>query len=146
MARVAFIDLWGGAGALGSYDWHINHSDEADGGRQINVTRTVLSSPTTGYIRQIGDVAPQVFHLTGTILDQAQHDAMWGYYNESNGLGAGPQRTIHWRDQFGDTYEVWFTIFKPVRHRAGKNPRGTTPENTLVTWTYDVELEVIRKV
>jgi hypothetical protein len=147
MAHVTFIDLWGGAGALGTYQWHIGHDAEQDAGsRQINVSRTVLTNPNKGWIRQIGEVTPQIFHLTGTILDQAQHDKLWDYFNESNGLGAGPQRTIHFRDQLADEYEVWFTAYKPIRQRTVRNPRGTTPDNRLVYWTYDVELEVIRKV
>lgn len=145
MARNQFIDLWGGGGAQGTYNWHINHAEEDEYSRRITVERTATTDGM-GAVRQIGEVSPYTLRWKGTILQKVQYDKMWAYFNESNGLGAGPRRTIHLVDQLGIRYEGWFSSFNPIRHRVAMNPRGSTTEEKLVTWTYDLEFEVVRIV
>lgn len=145
MARNQLIDLWGGAGAQGTYSWAINHSEEDEYSRRITVDRTATTDGI-GAVRQIGSVSPYTLRWKGTILQKSQLDKMWAYFNESNGLGAGPRRTVHVIDQLGIRYECWFTSFNPIRHRVMSNPRGTTADERLVTWSYDLEFEVIRIV
>jgi hypothetical protein len=145
VARNQFIDLWGGAGAQGTYNWPINHAEEDARSRQITVERTATTDGI-GFVRQLGAVSPYTLRWKGTILDKSQHDKMMAYFDESNGLGSGPRRTVHLVDQLGIRYEGWFTMFNPIRVRTSSNPRGTTPEERMVYWTYDMEFEVVRIV
>lgn len=145
MARVQFIDLWGSTGALGTYNWPINHNEEDEGGRDVSIERTATTNGTS-FVRQIGEVSPEIFRWKGTILQTAQFDKFEAYFAESNGLGAGPRRTIHLVDQLARRFEVWFNSWKPIRHRAARNPRGGSADEKLVYWTYSVEFEVVRRV
>jgi len=145
MARVQFIDLWGGAGALGTYNWPINHNEEDEGGLELSIERTATTNGTS-FIRQIGEVSPETLRWKGAILQKAQKDMFDSFFAESNGLGSGPRRTIHLVDQLAQRAEVWFTSWKPLRHRASRNPRGSTADEKLVYWTYSAEFEVVRRV
>lgn len=142
MARDQLIDLLGGG--IGTYSFHINHSDEEQMGRSASVQRTAPVGGM-GFIYQIGDSGPMTIHWKGTILDRAQVQAMWNYYNVCNGFN-GNRRTIHLVDFTGARFEVLFTSFLPIRIRATSNPRGTTPDEKLYYYTYDATFDVINIV
>lgn len=145
MPRVQLIDVWNGAGALGTYNFHINHSEEDEFGVKVSYQRTATTAGV-GFVRQMGEPQPAIFRLKGTILQRVQYQEMWSYWYEANGAAVGPARTLHFVDQLSARFEVLFTAFNPIRHRAGLNPRGATPNEKLVYWTYEMELEVIRDI
>lgn len=152
MARVKLIDLAnltpradGAPGNFGEYSFHINHSEEEEFGVSTSYTRT---APTggVGFVRQMGDPQPALRRLKGTILDRDQYQQLWYFWFEANGQGAGPARTLHFIDQLGARFEVFFTSFNPIAHRTAHNPRGDTADEKLIYWTYDLELDVARVI
>lgn len=142
MARDQLIDVQ--AGGIGTYSFHINHSDEEQMGRSASVQRTAPVAGV-GFIYQLGDSGPLSIHWKGTILDHAQVQAMWSYYDICNGFTTN-RRTIHLVDFTAARFEVLFTSFLPIRVRAVNNPRGTTPAEKLYYYTYDATFDVINVV
>lgn len=143
MARVKFIDVLDGG--IGEYPWAINHEAEEEFGAALSITRTAPTSGV-GFVRQLGDPQPLLRRLKGTILDRSQYEKMWSYFFICTGLGPGPQRTIHFVDQLGASFEGLITVFNPIAVRASNNPRGQTADEKLVYWTYDLTFEVINVV
>jgi hypothetical protein len=121
-------------GGLGSYDWHVNHDEEEDGGKNREIT---LSANTSGLglVRQQGAPDPFTFKLSGAILHQDQYTKFWRYFD------ACQSRTIFWRDFTGDEYEVVITSFTPRRIRGQNTADPTIPHHF---WRYTMELQVLR--
>lgn len=125
------------AGLMGSidnpYTFHINHSDEDAIDQSRNLTRTAV---TTGpqFVLQQGESSPRILRYSGTIMDQAQLDAMQAYYN------ACATRTIFFLDVQNIEYEVLILRFAPQRKRTLQNPRDIT---LLWYWSYTLEMEII---
>lgn len=143
--RCKFIDVWGGTGAQGTYEWPINHAEEEPSARTLNIER---SSPTSGvgFVRQVGDPSPIVRQLKGTILQRTQRQKFDTFFEICAGLGPGPQRTIHFMDQLAGRFEVLITSWLPTAHRAAVNPRGATADERLIYWTYDLTMEVLNTI
>jgi hypothetical protein len=118
------------------YDWPINHEAEQNGGR----SRAVDSSQNidgTRTIQSQGELEPLKFTFTGTILDQAQHDALWAWVAKCE------TQTIHLRDFAGDEYEGIIDTFQPIRVRVAQNPRQPTKP---WKWTYTMSFTVVKVV
>lgn len=121
------------------YTWSINHSEEADAtGKDRGITYGG-NTGGTGLVAQQGDSGPLEFHLTGSVLQEEQHDAFIDWYNRCE------DRTIYWTDMAGDEYEVQITSYKPTRKRTIKNPRGGSKAQ-LWYWKYEMVLRVIRVI
>lgn len=138
MAREQLRD---GAGLLATYVWDINHTAEQAQVNSINLTRTALTTGV-GYVRQQGSPAPSEHHWTGTILTQAQYDAMLAYYRACAGIGT-PPRTVFLTDYVGVENEILIVGFSPTRTATARNPRGVGLMGRLTYWTYDFAFEVI---
>lgn len=128
--RNRFTDNLNGA----TYDWPVNHSEEERMGKERAVSH---GAPTgnLGLVRQQGESQPMVLQLSGVIFHQAQHDAMWAWFEKCE------SRTVDFTDFAGDTYEVLITGFMPQRKRTLGNPRDKTIP--LHYWTYSLTMEVL---
>lgn len=125
-----------------SYDWHINHSDEDQHGKQRNIEHTGITGGFTGgsigLVRQQGAASPTLLSYSGTIFHAAQYAAMWDYFQRCE------SRSIHFRDFEGHEYEVQIVAFEPKRQRTLKNPRDSSIP--LHYWTYSIRMEVLRVI
>lgn len=121
------------AGLLGTYVFEVNHSEEQapDQGRSID-HQAVTTGPR--FVIQQGTSNPLTLKFSGTILTQAQLDAMQSYYD------ACSTRTVFFRDFTGVEFEVIVTRFDYLRKRTLSNPRAPLLKHY---WTYDLEMEVI---
>lgn len=123
-----------------TYEWHVNHSEEQELGKERSIEHTGLSggflSGSTGVVRQVGLDSPMVLSFTGTIFHAAQHQEMIDWFQLCR------TQTVEFRDFTGDEYEVLITSFKPIRKRTLRNPRD--PSIPLHYWTYTITMEVIR--
>jgi hypothetical protein len=119
-----------------TYDWHINHAEEEEGGRAREIT---LSGNTSGLglVRQQGAQQPLTLRWAGAILHREQFVAMWHWF------GLCELRTIFLRDFHGDEYEVVITNFDPSRVR-GRNPQD--PSIPLHYWKYTIEMQVLQVI
>jgi hypothetical protein len=116
------------------YDWHVNHDTEEENGRDRQITHSARTDGM-GLVRQQGFQEPFTFRYTGVILHLAQFEAMWHFYQLCE------SRTIHFRDFYGDTYEVLITTFNTQRVR-GRN--FNDPAIPLHYYRYTIEMEVIQ--
>lgn len=119
------------------YNWHVNHSEEGDFGKKRNIESTA-NTANVGLVQQQGSDEPLVLRLTGTILHQAQFDAMKSYFNLSR------TQSIIFKDFAGDEYEVSITDWTPKRVRTIRNPKDTSIR--LHYWTYSLEMRVLRVI
>lgn len=124
------------AGVVSNYDWPLNHSEEDQFGKQRSIEHSAPTA-TTGLIRQQGADSPMILSLSGTILRETHYQAMWEWWKLSE------TQTIYFHDFAGDSYEVIFTTFQPVRHRTIRNPQDFT-NAPYHFWRYRMELEVVR--
>src|SRR4051794_29567892 len=132
MPREQFRDAAGLMGAIPNpYSFEINHSDEEAIDQNLNLARQAV---TTGpkFVLQSGEASPAVLRYTGTILTQAQYNAMQAYYEASQ------TRTIFFRDVNGLELEVLILRYAPQRKRTVYNPREPT---LLWYWNYTLEME-----
>lgn len=116
------------------YDWHINHSEEA----QFGKTRQINNGANTGYaglIMQQGDDEPMVLELSGTILHLAQHQAFVRWFAICR------DQSIHFIDFAADRYVVIITAYNPVRQRTLSNPRDDSMR--LHYYTYTLRMQVL---
>lgn len=121
-------------GILDTYQFAINHTDESSNEQTRTVTRTA-NTAGTGFVRQQSASSPPVRKWTGTILEQAQYDAMQNYYR------ACSTRTVFFTDFTGVEEEVVITSFNPTRKRTQRNFRD--PSIPLHYWTYEIVMEVV---
>lgn len=130
--RNRFIDWFDGR----TYDWHLNHETEEEGGRATNIS---LGGNTSGFglIRQQGAAEPLTLRYSGSILHKAQFQEMWRFFERSR------VRTIYFRDFTGDEYEVSITSFRPMRKRGENHTDTTIPHHY---WTYTLEMQVLRVI
>ena len=121
-----------------TYTWAINHESENDATGQ---ERSISYGGTSGgrTIAQQGNSKPLEFHLSGSVLSEAQHEAFIDWYNRCE------NRTIYWTDPAGDQYEVQITTYNPTRQRTIKNPKGGA-KNQLWYWRYELSMRVIRVI
>lgn len=123
-----------------TYEWHINHSEEQEFGKERSIEHTGLSggfsTGSTGVVRQVGIDAPMALQLTGTIFHQAQHDEMIAWFSLCR------TQTIEFKDFAGNEYEVLILSYKPTRKRTLRNPRDASIP--LHYWTYTITMEVVR--
>lgn len=122
-----------GAAVLSTYEFAINHWTEQPDEQRRNVQRT---APTggTGFVRQQGDSSPRVLKYGGTIMTQAQYDAMQSYYEACN------TRTVFFRNYQGVENEVLITAFSARQEPVLYNSRAPSLSHV---WRYDLEMEVI---
>lgn len=128
--RNKFIDP---AGNRATYEWAINHNEEADLGK----TRSQEINPNTadtGFVVQQNDSSPLTLQLQGTILEKAQLDEMVEWYKLCD------SQTIHFEDFAGERYEVLITSFKPTRTRTIRNPQDFA---NAPYWFWRYELEMV---
>lgn len=124
------------AAVLSTYDWAINHSEEEARDQKRNLERTTTTNGM-GFVRQQGEVSPDILRFKGTILARDQLDKMQAFYDLCN------TQTIFFRDFEGDDFEVLITSFNPIRVRTSLNPRDPTIPYHF--WRYTIEMEVIRE-
>lgn len=122
-----------GASILSEYEFAINHWTEQPDDQRRSIQRTAPTSGT-GFVRQQGDSSPQVLKYGGTIMTQAQKDAMQAYYEACN------TRTVFFREYTGVEHEVVITGFSVTRVPVLWNSRDTSLKHI---WRYDLEMEVI---
>lgn len=120
-------------GLLATYVFEINHSTEDANDRRREVQRSA-NTAGTGFVRQQGATSPDVKKWSGTILTQAQLDAMNAYF------AACSTRTVFFRDYTGVEWEIVITGFSTTRVPTLRNPRDPT---LLHYWHYTIEFEVI---
>lgn len=135
MARNIFTDP---SGDRPAYSWAINHSDEAEFGKERTIEHSA-NTGNTGLIKQQNDDSPLVMQLNGTILSQAQHVEFIEWWKICK------NHTIFFEDFAGDEYEVVITAYKPTRQRTIRNPRDYA-NAPLWYWKYELKLEVIRVI
>lgn len=121
-------------GALPTYQWAVNHSEESANEQTRNIEDTA-NTAGTGYVRQQGTSSPEIRRWSGTILTKAQHDAMQDYY------AACSSRTIFLTDFTGEEREVVITGFNVTRKPTLRNPRDASIP--FHYWTYELTMEVI---
>lgn len=131
MPREQFRDA---ASILSTYQFAINHYTEDGLDFSRSVERTAV---TTGpaFVLQQGEVTKGTFRYSGTILQQAQFDAMKAYFD------ACQNRTVFFADFTGTEYEVLITRFNPKRVACAHNPQD--PSIPFHYYTYDLEMEII---
>jgi hypothetical protein len=120
------------------YVWEVNHNEEEDFGRTVNLDLSAPTGDNTDFIRQEGQQEPLSFRFAGDILTQTQYNAMWFFYTLCRA------HTIYFEDVTGAMWEVTITSFKPKRVRASRNPRaaaGTVQSHYI--WSYTIEMQVI---
>lgn len=125
------------ANVVAQYVWAINHKEEDGAAFQRQLERTTTTDGV-GFVRQQGSASPQIRRYKGTILAQAQYDAMKSYYDLCE------TQTIYFRDFQDGEFEVLITLFNPVRKYTIQNPRD--PSIPFHYWTYDIEMEVINEL
>lgn len=135
MTRVPnqFIDP---AGNVSTFNWPINHKAENTGGKERNIQHGA-NTANVGLIKQQSDDSPMVLEYTGRILEEAQNEAFWEWYELSD------SQTIYFYDFAGAQYEVQITSYKPIRVGVAKNPRGGTT-NPYHVYDYTIRMEVYR--
>lgn len=125
------------SGALPTYQWQVNHSDEEAVTRSRNIDATAPTS-NVGLVMQQGSDGPLTFRFTGTILHAQQFAMMRAYYDLTQ------RETVIFTDFTGDEYEVVISSFTPLRKRTLRNPRDLSIP--LHYWTYTIEIMVIRVI
>lgn len=118
-----------------SYDWEINHSDEAAVEKERQIEHGA-NTANTGMVKQQAGTTPMVLQLQGTILHEAQLVEMLAWFELCE------DQTIHFTDFAGDKYEVIITKFNPTRHRTIRNPRDFA-NAPYWYWKYEMEMEVV---
>jgi hypothetical protein len=121
-------------GGLGTYTFHVNHTDEDAYGTGRNIDVTANTSGNIA-VRQQGDTEALIFNLQGTILHEVQYQTMVDFARLTRA------QSVLYRDFVGDTYEVLVQSFKVQRKRTLRNPRdGSIP---LHYYTYTLQLHAI---
>lgn len=131
MARTPnrFIDP---AGVLADYLWAINHLEEEETGKERPIDNT-SNTANVGLVKQQGGTTPYTLRFSGTILQHAQLQAFWQWFELCE------TQTIYFRDFDGQEYEAQITSFKPKRVRVGRNPREPS---LLAKWEYTMEMQI----
>lgn len=132
MARPRFRDS-ATVNPLATYEWEVGHNEESSGLMTYNLERTAVTTGV-GYVRQQGAPTPKTLDFSGSILTQAQYDAMVNYYK------ACETRTIFYRDVDNTEYEVLITSFNPTRIRVAFNSRSP---GLLWKWKYQITMEIL---
>jgi hypothetical protein len=120
-----------------SYTWHLNHDEEDSLGKTRNITRTAptgIAGGNVGMVKQQADDGPLLLKLSGKILQRAQLQAFWDWYETCQ------THTIYFTDFDGNKFEVQITSFLPKRVRVVHNPGDESMP--LHYWTYQMEMEV----
>jgi len=120
------------------YDWHVNHDEEDELGKTRSISRAGLTS-NVGMVRQQAEDGPLVLRYRGKILDRAQFQQMWAWFQLSR------TQTILFTDFDGQQFEVQITSFTPKRVRKLTSPQRD-PSTPLHYWEYGIEMEVYRLV
>lgn len=141
MSRVELRDML--PGGLGNYQFAINHDEEDAFGTTLAVEKTASTSGVS-FIRQIGDASMSPLTIKGTILQRAQLQKLYLYHGACMGTDGLPKRTLIFVDQLGSEFEVLILSFLPKRERLADNPRGATPDERLVKWTYTLSMDIVR--
>lgn len=132
--REAFINPKNGE----TYEWPVNHNEEDDNGRGLNITHTA-NTGGLGLVRQQAEFDPFTLNWRGKILTREQWVEMWRW-NELCRV-----QTIYLRDFEGATFEGVIVEWKPKRVRVVKNTRGGTTA-PMHMYEYTFAFEVIRIV
>lgn len=118
-----------------TYDWPVNHSEEAEAGVARTVTRGA-NTAGTGLVRQQADDQPLVFQFQGTIFSEAQIKKFIEWYILCK------HQTIFFKKYSGDEFEVIITEFKPTEKKTLHNPKDSA-HAPLWYWGYTMTMEVV---
>lgn len=121
-----------------TYTWHINHGW---GGEQRSGGELALSFATTtagNPIPQYGELQPESWTLSGTILHRAQHEE----FVEWAALCA--TQTIYFRDFDNAEYEVVITAYRPKREGVMRNSNDASMPYHI--FRYELTMTILREI
>lgn len=123
------------AGALGTYQWHINHLEQEGPNRSNNVD-FAGTADGRGVVPTEGEYEPLILTLSGTILHRAQNVEFWKWRHLTN--------SFRFNDFEGNSYEVAMLGYEPKKIRVALNPSDPLMRSYKIE--YSMQLWIIRVI